>query len=209
MDEKIAAPRERKGSGIGPFLVGLVAVIVAGWWRFPKALYSTNVQPLRFDHVTHVEDAGMACTDCHVLREDGTFAGLPDIEQCATCHMDVMGEDPDERRLVEEYVHPGREIDWLVYQHQPDNVFFTHAAHNVAKCGECHTDFTDETVNALCIQCHPNVAEGHEPPPVVKNRLTGYSLGTMKMARCEECHANENHREGMTMANNACQTCHK
>ena len=209
MEEQIAATRARSGSGLAPFLIGLVAAIIVGWWLFPKALYSTNTQPLRFDHVLHVEEGGMLCSDCHILREDGSFAGLPSTEECSMCHVDVMGEDPAEYELVHEYIEPGKEIDWHVYQKQPDNVFFSHAVHSVETCGMCHVEFSEDTVNDLCVRCHPNVAEGHEPPPYVENRLTGYSKDTMKMARCEECHANENHREGMTMANNACQTCHK
>jgi menaquinone reductase, multiheme cytochrome c subunit len=35
-----------------------------------------------------------------------------------------MGSDPDEIKFVEEYYEKGIEVPWLVYQYQPDNVFF-------------------------------------------------------------------------------------
>jgi hypothetical protein len=192
---------------VAPFIIGVVAALVVGWWLFPKALYSEKTQPLRFSHTTHVEMAGMYCEDCHYLREDGTFNGLPTTEQCASCHMDVMGSDPAEARFVEDYVRTGKEVDWEVYQYQPDNVFFSHAAHNFEQCTMCHADLYEETGD-LCNECHPDVASTDTPPAVEKNVITGYSKGTMKMWACERCHALEPHRD-MTYANNACFTCHK
>lgn len=196
------------GSAMAPFLVGLVAAIVAGWWLFPQALYSTQQQPLVFDHVLHVEDQGMACQDCHFLREDGSFAGIPTTEQCAECHSGMMGESAAEATFVKEYVETGEEVPWIAYQKQPDNVFFSHAVHSVEKCGECHSDVSDPEAN-LCNLCHPPLSSAKTPPPVKVNRLTGYTKDTMKMWQCEECHANANHLAPMTVANNACQTCHK
>ncbi len=190
--------------GVAPFFVGIVLALVVGWWIFPKALFSQENQPVRFSHPVHVEDGGMACEDCHYFNEDGTYNGLPNNEKCGECHSEAMGEDPAETKYIDKYLSVDKEVPWLVYQKQPDNVFFSHAVHNMDKCGECH-DFSEV---ALCNHCHPNVAEADTPPAFNENRLTGYSKDTMKMWACEECHAIPEHREN-TNANNACFTCHK
>ncbi|MFV0423940.1 menaquinone reductase multiheme cytochrome c subunit QrcA [Oleidesulfovibrio sp.] len=187
-----------------PFFVGLVVALIFGWWVFPGMLYSQKQQPVRFSHPVHTEDAGMACTDCHYFREDGTFAGLPTTEQCASCHSDVLGEDPEEARYVEEYVNQGKEVKWLVYQMQPDNVFFSHAAHSEESCNQCH----DFSTRDLCNQCHPDVAGMDNPPVYNENKLTKYSKETMKMWECERCHAHPDHY-GVTRSSNACFVCHK
>ena len=131
----------------------------------------------------------MACEDCHAFREDGSYAGIPNLENCAECHESPMTESETEARLVTDYVEPGKEIPWISYSRQPDNVFFSHAAHVLKAemaCTECHRDATLETMT----------------PPVRVNRLTGYSNEVMKMHVCEECHARE-------QVSNACDLCHK
>ncbi|MFV0348132.1 MAG: menaquinone reductase multiheme cytochrome c subunit QrcA [Halodesulfovibrio sp.] len=190
--------------GAAPFFVGLVVALILGWWAFPQMLYSQKHQPVRFSHKVHMEGAGMECSSCHFLREDGTFAGLPTTESCAECHSEPMGSDPEEVRFIEEYVNTGKEVEWLVYQKQPDNVFFSHAAHSMDSCNKCH-EFTE---TELCSTCHPNVAETDEAPVYYENKLTKYSKQTMKMWRCEECHAHPEHY-GTTRSSNACYVCHK
>ncbi|MDQ7031151.1 MAG: menaquinone reductase multiheme cytochrome c subunit QrcA [Desulfonauticus sp.] len=169
-----------------PFLFGLVGALIVGWWLFPELLYSKKTQPIRFSHKVHVEDQGMSCDECHSYREDGSFAGIPTTEQCAECHSEVQGDDPAEKKFVEEYVEKGKEVPWLIYQKQPDNVFFSHIAHKGIKC----------------TTCHPDVGHMDTPPVYYEDRISGYSKQTMKMWQCERCHA----RRG---ASNACYVCHK
>lgn len=199
------AKKASSSGGALPFFVGFVVMLVLGWWAFPQVLFSKAEQPIRFSHVVHVEDGGMACEDCHYLNEDGSYAGIPTTEACAECHADVMGEDPAEAEFVEKYVNEEKEVPWLIYQDQPDNVFFSHAAHQ----------------DQECTTCHPNVGESDTPPSHYRNILTGYSnggykivfgrgvgvdpaysRGTMKMWECERCHA-ENGQS------NACYVCHR
>lgn len=187
------------------FFVGLVAALVVGWWAFPTVLYSQKVQPVHFSHATHVEESGMACEDCHFYREDGTYNGLPTTEKCAECHADALTEDPREIAFVEDYVYQEKDVDWLVYQYQPDNVFFSHAAHKLDNCNMCHGFEEREH----CSMCHLDVGGMDGTPVYNENRLTGYSKDTMKMQVCEHCHAHPDHTDGMTRANNACYTCHK
>ena len=179
---------KKKSCVVLPFLVGFVAALFIGWWGFPKVLYSEKTQPIHFSHKVHVEDQGMACEDCHFYREDGSYAGLPTTESCAMCHEFPMSEDPAELEFVEKYINEGdyKEVPWLVYQKQPDNVYFSHIAHDGVDCA----------------MCHPDMAFNETPPVYYENRLTKYSKQTMKMWECERCHAE-------TGASNACFVCHK
>ena len=69
------------------------------------------------------------CSQCHGLRDDGTFAGIPAMETCAGCHSEKMGTSKAEATLVDTYIKPGQETPWLVYAQQPANVWFSHAIH--------------------------------------------------------------------------------
>jgi len=187
------------------FLVGLYASLVIGWLVFPKVLYSQKVQPLDFNHALHVEATG-DCESCHYFRDDGSFSGIPKLDNCAQCHEEMLGDDPEEAKLVEEHISRGREIPWLVHARQPDCVFFSHAAHVKKAEMECEI-------------CHGPVGESEHSRVYERNRLTGYSRDIwgknlagikknswdrMKMDDCAECHARM--KEG---AKEACFVCHK
>ncbi len=198
--------------GMIPFLVGLVVAMLFGWFAYPSFMYTSQEQPVVFNHVAHVENAGMACVDCHYLREDGTFSGRPTTESCAMCHAVAVTESPEEAKFVAEYADTGREIqdEWLIYAKQPDNVFFPHAAHSVESCARCHEyvyPLTDEAT--LCAECHIDMSTSTASPTYHQNVLSTYSSETMMMWECEECHALPGHRFGQSTASNACFVCHK
>jgi len=192
--------------GWGAFIVGLVVALILGWWVLPGLMTVEKKQPIAFNHVLHTEQ-GMTCEQCHYLRADGSFSGLPGTEACAECHAKALGSHPEEVRFVTDYVDTGREIrdEWLVYQKQPDNVFFSHAAHSAERCGQCHEY---ASTAELCSLCHLDVASTTTPPVYSENRLSGYSKNTMIMWTCERCHAHPEHY-GPTRASNACFVCHK
>ena len=188
--------------GVMPFVLGLAAALVFGWWIFPALLFSSEEQPVNFTHKSHVHDAGLECSYCHYLREDGTYSAFPSTEECAVCHRVLLGDSKAERKFWNDYVRTGKDVKWLVYQKQPDNVFFSHGPHSQETCNNCHNFSQKE----LCGFCHPSM--GHGTPEYKQNRISGYSKDTMKMWQCERCHANPNHLAG-TAANNACFVCHK
>lgn len=191
------------GRVLAAFVVGFGAALAGGWLAFPRALYRAVDQPIQFSHAIHTgEKVGSACSDCHALGDDGRFVGLPPVEVCAGCHAEPLGDSPDEKRLVEEYVKPGREIPWLVYARQPENVFFSHSAHI-------------RLASLSCERCHGSHGKTDSLRPIELNRLTAYSrdvdgglvtlardAGTMKMDDCARCHRDRGVREG-------CLTCHK
>jgi hypothetical protein len=174
---------------LGFFVAGLALALAAGWLGFPRLLFARAEQPLRFSHKTHAALAS-GCADCHPIGADGRFAGIPRVETCAACHAEPQGKSADEKRLVEEYVKPGREIPWLVYSRQPDNVRFPHAVH-VKRAG------------IACERCHGPHGESDALPAVQTNRITGYRRDLTTMNDCESCHA------GTLPERTACLACHK
>jgi hypothetical protein len=173
------------------FSAGLALCLALGWTAFPHLLFARAEQPLRFSHRTHAsERTGLGCTDCHPIGEDGRFAGIPGIESCAGCHAEPQGASEDEKRLVHDHVTPAREIRWLVYARQPENVRFSHAIH-VRRAG------------IACERCHHGHGTSDALPPLETNRITGYSRAVTTMSECEGCHAEHDH------ARTACLACHK
>ena len=187
------------------FGLGLATALFAGWIVFPHALYVRKDQPLQFPHKTHAEKSGTTeCSQCHALRDDGTFAGIPSVETCASCHAERMGTSHDEAILVDNYVKAGREVRWLVYARQPANVWFSHIIH-VRRAG------------LTCAECHSTYGESDQIKIYEQNRLSGYSrditghslarirLGGrdgMKMSDCESCHRQRHIEVG-------CLGCHQ
>jgi menaquinone reductase, multiheme cytochrome c subunit len=188
------------------FFAGLFGMLGMGWLGFPRVLYRTSTQPLAFSHKVHTGDkGGMKCEDCHALREDGSFAGIPAVEKCGGCHSQPLTNSAGEKVLVEKFVTPNREVPWLVYARQPENVYFPHAPHvKLAKI--------------KCEECHGPHGATDKLRPYEENRISGYSrdiwgahigrvsFGTkrpgMKMDDCTGCHA----ERGLS---HSCLDCHK
>lgn len=187
------------------FLAGVATALAASWGGLPYLMYRPVEQPLSFSHKVHTgEGVGLTCNDCHPVLEDGRFAGIPPVETCAGCHQEAQGDAPNERILVEEYVHKGREIPWRVYSRQPENVEFSHSVH-VRLAG------------IACQRCHGAHDTTESLPPAQINRLTGYSRDIWghsqvrlnlrpgegkKMADCSGCHRRQGVEE-------SCLDCHK
>lgn len=171
-----------------PFLAGLAVMLIIGWIVFPQIIYTRKEQPLNFSHKIHVEKESLSCSSCHHFDQNGQFLGIPRIEKCVECHSDpvLAQKNPQAEKLLKEYLLKDKEVPWLVYQYQPDNVFFSHSAHRGFNCTECHLDMKNKD----------------STPPVFKNIITGYSKNTMKMWECERCHA-------QLEVSNACSVCHR
>jgi len=170
--------------------IGLAAALSIGWGVFPKVLYHEQQQPVVFRHKTHAQKSGTSkCTECHALRDDGTFAGLPSIESCAGCHAEPMGSTPAELKLVSDFVKPHREMPWLVYSRQPANVRFSHAIHT-------------RRAGLGCKQCHGAQGETDDATAYRQDRISGYSHDLLTMSACEKCHQERGVEAG-------CLGCHQ
>jgi len=194
-----------KNSGKLMFFAGFGIVIITGWIFFPYFIYKPINQPIQFSHLIHTSDnVGLKCEDCHHFDKDGRFCGIPKIEMCASCHSQPMGISDEERKLVENYIRTGREISWIIYSKQPQNVFFSHATH--VKLGE-----------VSCQSCHFGQAYTQSLRPAYFSRISGYSLDVfgkdlfnfpstpskgMRMDDCSSCHHEHGVRE-------SCIDCHK
>jgi menaquinone reductase, multiheme cytochrome c subunit len=193
--------------GVTAFGSGLAFALWAGWVAFPRALYRSAAQPFQFSHKVHTgEKVGLTCDDCHSFGDDGRFAGIPRLDKCSACHSEPVSQSPDEKVFVEKYVKASREVPWLVYSRQPDNVFFSHATHvRIAKLA--------------CDKCHGGHGKSDKLRLYQENRISGYSrdiwgpsilrIGAsaggragMKMDDCTHCH-----RENGVLT--GCLDCHK
>ena len=194
------------------FIIGFAASLVLGWGIFPKLLYSQKHQPIDFNHAMHVEEVDDGCESCHFFREDGSFSGIPKLENCMECHEDVIGASEEEEKFVAEYVVPEREVPWLVYSRQPDCVYFSHAPHVI-------------TGKMECAECHGHIGESELSRVYEENRISGYSRDIwgkniagfakhpwerMKMNDCSKCHVRENVNQGSVQTQKGgCFVCHK
>jgi hypothetical protein len=194
------------------FIFGILASLILGWAIFPTLLYSKKKQPVAFNHADHNDQVDNGCESCHFFREDGSYSGVPKLEQCIDCHEEVQGESPEEGKFVTQYVEKDREVPWLVYSRQPDCVFFSHVAH--VKMGQMD-----------CVTCHGDIGESESLKPYEANRITGYSRDIwgkniagikfnswdrMKMDDCSECHVRGNVNQGSVQTKRGgCFVCHK
>lgn len=184
--------------GIVAVLAGVAVALGVGWAGFPRIIHKSHAQPVDFSHKIHAEKAGAKCEDCHVFREDGSFAGVPALDKCAGCHAAGMGTSAAEKEFIERYVTPQQEPQWFSYSRQPENVFFSHAAH-VKRGG------------VACDSCHGNLGDSDHLPLYEVDRVSGYSRDiwgrsgrpAMTMDGCVACHRQKK------LAEHSCLDCHK
>ncbi len=197
----------RKVSPILIFFISLGALLLFGWVAFPELLYDSHSQPVDFNHKTHAKIADNSCESCHSFRPDGSFTGIPGIENCKTCHVRVEKGTVNEVHLIQDYIEKEAEIPWHVYARQPDSVFFSHAAHV-------------KSADLTCDTCHGEIGQSTTLKAYEKNVFTGYSrdiwgssfimAGGMRMDDCVDCHRKMEH-EGASVQTEkeGCFVCHK
>ncbi len=158
-------------------VVGLVAIVYGFTLRSERI-----VQPIAFNHVVHLEGAGMQCAECHTDATTSVSAGLPGKEICYNCHDidEEAGTQPEKDKLFAFDDQDG-DIPWMRVTVSTPDVFFSHRRHVTSgklECTECHRD--QRTLSA--------------PPSSV--RLV------MSMYACIECHAEHG-------VSSDCLACHR
>jgi len=199
------------------FLAGFIGALILGIYIFPMLLYSSQPQPMNFNHMLHLnEDIGIEgdtdterCLYCHEFRSDGTFVGIPRLDKCMECHDDPespLGETDAEAEFLNKYVAEGKEIPWLSYSRQPVCVYFSHIAHvqmGEIECATCHGPHAETEV----LKARKVNRISTYPISIWGENIYGWKTSTwdrMKMDDCAECHSAMGHEE-----DNACFVCHK
>ncbi len=162
---------------VGLFLVFVAFVALKGYsWQKTR---KTPQQPIQFSHEIHVKKVGLQCQFCHTTVEKSTFAGIPSVQKCMTCHEKVATDRPEIQKLTR-FWKDGQPIPWNRVYRIPvrNHVYFSHKRH-VRAGVECRT-------------CHGNV----EVMPVIKRQRE------LQMGWCVSCHRANN-------APDDCLTCHK
>ena len=205
MSEKQEKKKQGNKAVIALFILGFALSLFVGWVLFPKILYKTKKQPIDFNHAIHIDEVDDSCNSCHFFREDGTFSGIPKLTQCIDCHEEVIGENTEEEKFVNEYVKKEKEVPWLSYSKQPNCVFFSHIVHTKKAEMKCET-------------CHGNIGTSEHSKEYKENRITGYSIDiwgrkiagfagkyseSSKMDDCARCHKEKTGSQG------SCFQCHK
>jgi len=120
-------------------------------------------QPIPFSHQHHVRDDGIDCRYCHTSVETSSFAGIPPLETCMTCHSQLFADAAPLLPLRRAYA--GAEtLQWNRVHRLPDFVYFDHSIHVAKGVG--------------CSSCHGNVAR----MPLVRR------VASLYMQWCLDCH---------------------
>ena len=139
----------------------------AGWQIYQSPWFSgVNVaksQPVPFSHEHHVRGLGIYCRYCHTSVEKSSFAGIPSVKTCMTCHSQIWS-NAAMLEPVRESFRGGSPIEWTRVHDLPDYVYFNHSIH-VNKgigCASCHgrvdrmpITWQVETLHMRwCLECH-------------------------------------------------------
>lgn len=125
-------------------------------------------QPIRFSHITHVQQNKMECQYCHWNVTKAGYAAIPEVESCMGCHGLIVGGrekwQQDEIQKIRDYYNRGEPIPWVKVHVMPAHVGFNHKRHVKAgvNCQECHGQIPNmekvERVSSMkmgwCIDCH-------------------------------------------------------
>jgi hypothetical protein len=120
-------------------------------------------QPVPFSHKHHAKELGIDCRYCHTSAESSSFAGIPSVKTCMSCHSQIWNKSPMLEPIREAY-RTGEPIRWVRVNGLPDYVYFDHSIH-VAKgvgCTTCHGPMGDMPLSwrqaslqmKWCLECH-------------------------------------------------------
>lgn len=148
---------------------GLVHTLIVLCWFLVVSGCSgsgNRSQPIAYNHKLHIEEAELACPECHKGVLTRQKASIPNIEVCADCHDEAMTESKEEEKVVG-YISRNEKIPWVQIHRVPDYVYFSHRRHvSMAgfACAECHGKVINKTAPftrpgvkltmEFCMDCH-------------------------------------------------------
>ena len=168
-------------------------------------------QPVPFSHKHHVKELGIDCRYCHTSAGQSSFAGLPPVKTCMTCHSQIWSRSPMLEPIRQAY-RTGDPVRWVRVNASPDYVYFDHGIH-VAKgigCTTCHGPVGEMSLTwrqaslqmKWCLECHRN------PERYVRPRSEVYSIDWHRPADQDERGrqlVQDYHIKKLT----DCNTCHR
>ena len=129
----------------------------------PGIASESSGQPIAFSHAHHAGQYQIECQFCHAYARRSSVAGIPSVERCVGCHLNILSERPEIQKILE-YWEKKEPIPWIRVHNLPDYVRFTHKAHVRVglDCSNCHGDLTRmeiaQKVKPLtmgwCLDCH-------------------------------------------------------
>jgi hypothetical protein len=133
-------------------------------------------EPVPFSHKHHVKELGIDCRYCHTSAETSSFAGVPAVHVCMTCHSQIWTDSPMLEPIRHAY-KTGEPVRWQRVNTLPDYVYFDHSIH-VAKgigCTTCHGPVGDMPLPwrqaslqmKWCLDCHRDPAAFIRPRDAV------------------------------------------
>lgn len=149
------------GLGFFALFVLINLALAEDWFRNKQA----PDQPIAFSHRIHVGTVGLDCQFCHETVDKSTFAGIPPVEKCMSCHTSVATDRPEIQKLTG-YWEREEPMEWNRVNRIRirDYVYFSHKRHVKAglDCANCHGDmrYVDKVrrVKSLemgwCVSCH-------------------------------------------------------
>lgn len=162
-------------------IITALAAVLAGivLLSFNLKPFTSVNQPIEYNHKKHIE-LGLDCSTCHTgIGEQETFAGLPQLDTCLTCHME--DDTNPKSKVLQVYAAKNESIPWKKIYRVPEHVYFSHRRH--------------VTVGKLdCALCHGDMSKMETP--VVHQTVK------ISMTRCINCHRKMN-------VTNDCMACHK
>jgi hypothetical protein len=193
----------------GPVALGGAAATF-NWSPYITQVGAPRNQPVPFSHKHHVAGLGLDCRYCHTSVETSSFANIPPVHTCMTCHSQIWKDSPVLAPVRDSYAS-NLPIQWTRVHYLPDFVYFDHSIH-VDKgigCETCHgrvdqmplTQKASSLYMAWCLNCHRDPAAFVRPReavftmgyrPLGDRRATGEALvkqyHIQKLQDCYTCH---------------------
>ena len=145
----------------------LTAAAVGGYIMYRSAFVTRATipitQPVPFSHKHHVSGLGIDCRYCHATVERSSFADIPPLETCMTCHSQIWTNSAMLEPIRKSF-RTGEPLEWVRVHDLPDFVYFDHSIHVNKGIG--------------CVTCHGQV----DQMPLT------WQVNTLYMEWCLECH---------------------
>jgi len=160
------------------------------------------VQPIFFNHVVHVGSFRIPCQYCHADARRSTFAGLPSVQRCMSCHVIIGAQDNPEIKKIHDYWNRRQPIPWVRVFKVPEFTYFSHKPHVQAgvECQTCHGP----------IDRMPRVGADRLGPSIPNDLLNLVrakpDARPFTMGWCIDCHRAENAKGKKAPLD--CVTCH-